>query len=196
MLTMKTSTLLMTAPIPLLTDWSPSLMNSGINFLKAVSFPQFHCVFTLILLYCAEYIVTHAPIAPWLTDDTSVYPSGAYHAVAESVGGVVDWWNIQFYNQGSDYTTCDEMLTQSSSDYPHTSIFEINQCSNIPLSNLLIGKPAGAADASTGYMDPNTLAGCLQQGQSAGWNGGAMLWEYPDATPELITTIRSQSFPV
>jgi chitinase len=193
---MKTLTLSTTALIPPLTGSSPSLINSGLNFLKAVSFTYIYRVFTLILLYYAEYIVTHAPIAPWLTDDTTVYPSGAYHAVAESVGGVVDWWNIQFYNQGSDYTTCDEILTQSNSDYPHTSIFEINQYSNVPLSNLLIGKPAAAADASTGYLDPNTLAGCLQQGQSAGWNGGAMFWEYPDATSDLITTVRSQSFPV
>jgi len=143
-----------------------------------------------------EYIITHAPIAPWLTDDTSLYPAGAYHAVAEQVGDLIDWWNIQFYNQGSDYTTCEEILTESSSDFPHTSIFEIHQYSGIPLSKLLIGKPAVSSDASSGYMSPSTLAGCLQQGKADGWNGGAMFWEYPDATASLISTVRADSWAV
>lgn len=143
-----------------------------------------------------EFIITHAPLAPWFTDDTTLYPKGAYHAVAQAVGDAVDWYHLQFYNQGDDYSDCNSLLTTSQANFPHTSIFEINQFAGVPLDKLVLGKPAAAADATTGFVDPNTLAGCLAQGKNAGWNGGAMLWQFPDATPQLISTIRSQSWPV
>lgn len=61
----------------------------------------------------------------------------------------------------------------------------------------MLGKPAANIDQTNGgFVDPNTLAGCVAQGKNAGWNGGVMLWQYPDATAQLIRTIRSQSFPV
>lgn len=143
-----------------------------------------------------EFIITHAPIAPWFTDDTNRYPHGAYHAVAQAVGDLVDWWHLQYYNQGSDYTDCTSLLQTSQSDFPHTSIFEINKTSGVPLDKLVIGKPAAAADASTGFMDAGTLAGCLEQGKNAGWNGGAMFWEFPDASAQFIQSVRAQSWPV
>jgi hypothetical protein len=87
-------------------------------------------------------------------------------------------------------------LTTSESNFPHTSIFEINQVSGVPLSKLVMGKPAAGADASSGFVDPTTLAGCVAQGKNAGWNGGVMLWQYPDASSQVIQTIRSQAFPL
>ncbi|KZT33972.1 glycoside hydrolase [Sistotremastrum suecicum HHB10207 ss-3] len=145
-------------------------------------------------LPAGQYILTHAPVAPWFTSSTSLYPHGAYRAVDTGAGSSIDWYNLQFYNQGSDYTTCTTLLTTSNSDFPGSSIFEINAF-GVPLSKLVIGKPATTADATTGYMDLGTLAGCLGQAKAKGWNAGAMFWQYPHITSAMMQSVRAQSFP-
>jgi len=142
-----------------------------------------------------QFIITHAPVAPWFTTNTTLYPHGAYRAVNSGAGSAIDWYNLQFYNQGNDYSTCASLLTQSQPDFIHTSVFEIN-ASGVPLSKLVIGKPADAGDADGGYIAAATLATCLQQAKAQGWNAGAMFWEYPDATSGFISTVRSLSWPV
>ncbi|KAH9913915.1 uncharacterized protein B0H18DRAFT_1087947 [Fomitopsis serialis] len=67
---------------------------------------------------------------------------------------------------------------------------------NIDLNKLVIGKPASAADASNGYMDTATLASCVLQAQSKGWNAGVMTWEYPTADASWISAVRASAFPV
>lgn len=52
------------------------------------------------------YIITHAPLAPWFTS-AAVYKSGAYVAVNQLVGDTIDFYNVQYYNQGDGvYTDC------------------------------------------------------------------------------------------
>jgi len=112
------------------------------------------------------------------------------------VGSLIDWYNVQFYNQGStEYTTCSGLLTASSSTWPKSSVFQI-AASGIPLSKIVIGKPANSGDADNGFMSTSTLAGCLQQAKAQGWNAGAMVWEYPDASASWISAVRAQAWPV
>ncbi|EIM84114.1 chitinase, partial [Stereum hirsutum FP-91666 SS1] len=140
-----------------------------------------------------QYIVTHAPLAPWFAPNK--WGGGGYLKVHQSVGSQIDWYNIQFYNQGSDYTTCDGLVTASSSTYPETAILQI-AANAVPSDKLVMGKPATTADASTGYIDPATLATCVAQAKNAGWNGGVMVWQYPDATASWIKTVRGSAFPI
>ncbi|KAG7444943.1 glycoside hydrolase [Guyanagaster necrorhizus] len=141
-----------------------------------------------------SYIISHAPVAPWFTP--TYYPGGGYLKVHANVGSLIDWYNVQFYNQGStEYTTCSGLLTTSSSTWPQTALFQIAN-SGVPLAKLVIGKPATASDASSGYMNISTLATCLQTAKDQGWNGGAMVWEYPDAGESWIAAVRSLSWPV
>ncbi|KAJ8095295.1 hypothetical protein PM082_010518 [Marasmius tenuissimus] len=141
-----------------------------------------------------DYILTHAPVAPWFTP--SKYGGGGYLKVHQTVGNLIDWYNIQFYNQGiSEYTTCNSLLTTSSSTWPQTALFQI-AANGVPLSKLVIGKPATTGDANNGYMDPSTLATCLQTAKNQGWHGGAMSWQFPRASSAWITTVRSKSWPV
>ncbi|KAF8159456.1 glycoside hydrolase [Crassisporium funariophilum] len=140
------------------------------------------------------YILTHAPVAPWFSPNK--WGGGGYLKVHSSVGSLIDWYNVQFYNQGaSEYTTCNNLLTTSSSTWPQTALFQI-AANGVPLSKLVIGKPATSGDASSGFMSTSTLAGCLQQAKNSGWNGGAMVWEYPRAASSWITAVRSLSWPV
>ena len=76
----------------------------------------------------------------------------------------------------TEYTTCEGLLTQSSSTWPKTSVFEII-ASGVSANKLIIGKPATTKDATNGFMDTTTLAGCLQQAKAKNWNAGAMVWQ-------------------
>ncbi|PPQ96282.1 hypothetical protein CVT26_005669 [Gymnopilus dilepis] len=141
-----------------------------------------------------QYILTHAPVAPWFSP--GYYGGGGYLKVHQTVGNLIDWYNVQFYNQGtSEYTTCSGLLTTSSSTWPNTALFQI-AASGVPLSKLVIGKPATTSDASNGYMSTSTLAGCVQQAKNQGWNGGVMVWEFPDAAAAWIKAVRASSWPV
>jgi chitinase len=143
-----------------------------------------------------QYIITHAPVAPWFAG--ALYTSGAYATVNAKVGNLIDWYNIQFYNQGTtEYTTCAGLLTQSSSTWPNSAVFQI-AAGGVPLNKIVIGKPSTPGDATggAGYIDPNTLASCLQQAKAQGWSAGAMFWQFPHATSSFIATVRALSWPV
>ncbi|KAH8107404.1 glycoside hydrolase family 18 protein [Phellopilus nigrolimitatus] len=141
-----------------------------------------------------QYILTHAPLAPWFSPNK--FGGGGYLTVNKNVGNLIDWYNIQFYNQGtSEYTTCNGLLTTSSNTWPKTALFQI-AASGVTQNKLVIGKPATTSDASNGYIAPATLATCLKDAKAKGWSAGAMVWEYPDAAASWIKTVRSESWPV
>ncbi|KAJ6492280.1 glycoside hydrolase family 18 protein [Mycena sanguinolenta] len=141
-----------------------------------------------------QYILTHAPVAPWFSP--GLWPGNGYLGVNAAVGNLIDWYNVQFYNQGvSEYTTCAGLLTASSATWPQSAVFQI-AANGVPLNKIVIGKPATASDATNGYMDPGTLSTCLAQAKAQGWSAGAMTWQYPDGNSAWVTQVRSGSFPV
>ena len=75
----------------------------------------------------------------------------------------------------TEYTTCAGLLTASSSTWPNTALFQI-AASGVPLSKLVIGKPATTGDASNGYMSTSTLASCVSQAKNEGWSASASLF--------------------
>jgi len=146
------------------------------------------------LLPQGTYILTHAPVAPWFSP--SIWGGGGYLKVHASVGNLIDWYNVQFYNQGvTEYTTCANLLTTSSTTWPNTALFQI-AASGVPLSKLVIGKPATTGEANNGFMPATTLAGCLATAKNQGWTGGSMVWEYPGAAAAWIQAVRASSWPV
>ncbi|KAJ7890924.1 glycoside hydrolase family 18 protein [Mycena olivaceomarginata] len=141
-----------------------------------------------------QYILTHAPVAPWFSP--GLWPGNGYLGVNSAVGSLIDWYNVQFYNQGvTEYTTCAGLLTASSNTWPQSSVFQI-AANGVPLNKIVIGKPATGADATNGFMDPATLSSCLAQAKAQGWSAGAMTWQYPNANSAWIAQVRSGSFPV
>ncbi|KAJ7873427.1 glycoside hydrolase family 18 protein [Mycena leptocephala] len=141
-----------------------------------------------------QYILTHAPVAPWFSP--GIWPGNGYLGVNSAVGSLIDWYNVQFYNQGAtEYTTCAGLLTASSNTWPQSSVFQI-AANGIPLNKIVIGKPATGADATNGFMDPATLSTCLAQAKAQGWSAGAMTWQYPNGNSAWVTQVRSGSFPV
>ncbi|KZP31615.1 glycoside hydrolase family 18 protein [Athelia psychrophila] len=141
-----------------------------------------------------QYIITAAPLAPWF-EPNGRWGGGGYLKVDSTVGSMIDWYNVQFYNQGTtEYTTCTGLLTQSSTAWPQTSLFEI-AASGVSKDKLVIGKPATTADAGSGYIDSTTLAGCVKTAVADGWNGGVMVWQFPNAAASWISTVRGSTFP-
>jgi len=142
-----------------------------------------------------QYIITHAPVAPWFSNNAQ-FKGGAYLQVDQQVGNLIDWYNVQFYNQGTtEYADCAGLLTQSSSTWPGTSVFEI-AAAGVSLDKLVIGKPATSADATNGFMDTATLATCVAQAKAKGWDAGVMVWEFPGADASWIQTVRGSAYPV
>ncbi|KIK68276.1 glycoside hydrolase family 18 protein [Collybiopsis luxurians FD-317 M1] len=141
-----------------------------------------------------KYILTHAPVAPWFSPNK--WTNGGYLAIHKQVGSSIDWYNIQFYNQGAnEYTTCAGLLNASSSTWPQSALFQIS-ANGVTLNKLVIGKPAIASDASNGFINPATLATCVAQAKSQGWSAGVMTWEWPDGNASWISEVRSKSWPV
>ncbi|KAI0788759.1 glycoside hydrolase family 18 protein [Abortiporus biennis] len=146
-------------------------------------------------LPAGEFIVTHAPVAPWFSP--SIWGGGGYLKVHQMVGSLIDWYNIQFYNQGlTEYTTCAGLLATPSSTWPNTALFQI-AASGVPLAKLVIGKPTVGINGIDGFMSASSLASCVAVAKSQGWNGGVMVQYVIHAiSSDWITTVRGSAFPV
>ncbi|KAF7983288.1 hypothetical protein HWV62_22945 [Athelia sp. TMB] len=144
---------------------------------------------------CSPQLMNLQAVAPWF-EPAPRWGGGGYLLVDQKVGSMIDFYNVQFYNQGVDeYVDCAGLLTTSSSAWPNTALFQII-ASGIPSDKLLIGKPGTAADATNGYVDPTSLATCVAQAVSQGWHAGVMVWQFPDAGSAWIETVRGTAFPV
>ncbi|KAI0827878.1 chitinase [Trametes gibbosa] len=138
-----------------------------------------------------QFLLTHAPLAPWLSPNQQ-FSAGAYLTIHKNVGSMIDWYNIQFYNQGL-YTDCEGLLNASGGPFPGSSLFEI-AANGVDLNKLVIGKPGGSADATNGFVDPTTLGTCVDQAKAKGWTGGIMAFQFPSADSAWIAAAKGSSF--
>ncbi len=68
-----------------------------------------------------NHIITHAPQAPYFKED--FYKNGGYATVDKQVGSLIDFYNIQFYNQGdTKYDTYDTLFIKSGGYFNGTSV--------------------------------------------------------------------------
>lgn len=67
-------------------------------------------------------IITHAPQAPYF-GGTTLYPNNGYLAVEKAVGASIQFYNVQFYNQGStSYNTSHSLFNVSGGWATGTSV--------------------------------------------------------------------------
>jgi len=77
--------------------------------------------------------------------------------VHKEVGDLIDFYEIQWYNQGPGaYETCDGLWTTSPETWPGTTVSEL-VASGIPGSKIVIGKPG----AQGGEASPSTCSQAL-----------------------------------
>ncbi|UZJ53672.1 hypothetical protein CBS101457_002992 [Exobasidium rhododendri] len=143
------------------------------------------------------HALSHSPIAPWFSPNKTTYCHGGFLQVEEMVGNLIDWYNVQMYNQLEDYVDCYSMLFRNKNEkVSYTSIFEI-AISGVPLDKLVIGKVGWPTDAVRGgYTDPHTLATCVRAAKNLGWSAGVMGWKYPHSDSTWFRAVRSISWPV
>ncbi|KAL4443118.1 hypothetical protein ABPG74_002185 [Tetrahymena malaccensis] len=129
-------------------------------------------------------LITHAPQAPYFS--RAYYDNGAYYTVEKEVGNTIDWYNIQFYNQGSNtYDSYESLFVESGKPFVNTSYSEIIKIDGIPAEKLILGKPAITADATnTGYVEPTKLAQICNEGKekSGITIPGFFIWQYSSDT--------------
>lgn len=67
----------------------------GPNYISKPFYSQHHL--RILLLNANFSLVTHAPVAPWFTDEVGTYPGGGYLHIDQQVGKYISWYNVQFY---------------------------------------------------------------------------------------------------
>ncbi|KAI9328930.1 glycoside hydrolase [Obelidium mucronatum] len=123
-----------------------------------------------------QFIISHAPQPPMFTKNKEFYPKGGYTTIHKNVGHLIDFYNVQFYNQGATtkYETCQTLLFDSGTHTPGTALFQIAEM-GVPLEKLVVGKPMHPnGTTSSGYMDSRYLATCIEQAKKYGWAAGIM----------------------
>lgn len=132
-------------------------------------------------------VISHAPQAPYFgpigSNTMWAGPLGGYTSVYLRAPNAIDFFNIQFYNQGPDcYVTYQGLFEQSSESkecvFPGTSVQEI-QSYGIPYSKLVVGKYLLNSDAGNGMVSPSDLNKYFIQAKNEmGWNAGVMCWQF------------------
>jgi chitinase len=46
------------------------------------------------------HLITHAPQAPYFKEE--YYKNGCYKKIDKEIGNLIDFYNVQFYNQGNN----------------------------------------------------------------------------------------------
>jgi len=148
-----------------------------------------------------DAIVSHSPLAPYFGEigkatNPFTGTSGGYTAVEKAVGGVVDFYNVVFFNQGDKcYVSYETMFTGSNTGnvcpmYPGTSVKEIASY-GVDENKLVLGKPVTTGDAASGFNTASDLNKFVNQaGKELKWNAGvyAFQWTNVDA-PKFLSTI-------
>ncbi|KAF8966247.1 hypothetical protein BDZ97DRAFT_1756668 [Flammula alnicola] len=160
-----------------------------------------------------QYILTHAPVAPWFSPNK--FGGGGYLKVHQTVGNMIDWYNIQVSHHAMEMFMPTHDYRESSASSTtrvqpiHYLQWPLNSFSNVGLRPRFSRFPRTVShlrtcyretrkpsDASNGYIAPSDLATCVSQAKGKGWKAGVMVWEYPDAAASWIKTVRGSAFPV
>ena len=93
---------------------------------------------------------------------------------------MINFYNIQFYNQGdSKYDSYEELFIASTGYFNGTSVKEIIS-KKVSSKKIVVGKPVTQGDASnTGFVPASDLGSWTTKGYTdLKWYGGVMYWQY------------------
>eukprot|EP00937_MAST-01D_sp_MAST-1D-sp2_P005822 g5822.t1 len=131
------------------------------------------------------YTISHAPQAP--------YFDLGYAAVHQQAGDDIDYYTVQFYNQGDYYTDAAGLVDKENiTPNPKTpscvnpwdgSIADIVGKHGVPASKVLVGKIVTSGDGNSGYVAPGQLSTMLEYAlKKYPTLGGAMGWQWGSDT--------------
>ena len=127
-------------------------------------------------------VISHAPQTPYF--DPSF--GSVYVNLYKSYSQYFDWYNIQYYNNGSSNTYQEIFVNSDSTDWAGVAVLQLIQDKGINPSYILVGKPVNASEGNAGgYVPLPTLATYFGQAftdpQLQSWAnsaGGSMIWYY------------------
>ena len=122
-------------------------------------------------------IISHAPQAPYFDP---VFGNGPYLSIDQQVGDLIDFYNIQFYNQQTtSYDSFDTLFIQANGWSPDSAVQQIHEA-GIPYERIVVGKPLLTSDATnTGWVSAPNLAQWLSQARAQGITpAGVMTWQF------------------
>lgn len=139
-----------------------------------------------------NHIISHAPQGPYFKSE--YYPKGGYVTVNKEVGNLIDFYNVQFYNQGdTKYNSYDELFIKSSGFFSGTAVKEII-ARGVPSNKIVVGKPAAQMDVmNTGLVSATDLGAWTSRAfTELGWYAGVMFWQFrSDLDGSLMRTATS-----
>lgn len=127
-----------------------------------------------------DLLISHAPQATYFVNN------GGYSLVEKETNGIVDYYNIQFYNQGTweyqSYENYESMFESSYNNIPNTTSIPSIIEQGVPSEKLIVGKPITAQDMggsdSTGYIPLEQLTQIIDQAINNNIPfGGVMGWK-------------------
>ena len=141
-----------------------------------------------------HYQITHAPQAPQFGQRCNY----TYRDIDQRVGDLIDFYNVQFYNQNiSSYDTYKSLAETSGFGmwkgpkydvFPCTAIYQLASPTlyfkeGIPLKRIVVGKPVLTTDlGNTGYVEQDALADLITQVQKNNPVRGVMGWQHHPGT--------------
>uniref|UniRef100_A0A7S2V7Q2 chitinase n=1 Tax=Fibrocapsa japonica TaxID=94617 RepID=A0A7S2V7Q2_9STRA len=134
--------------------------------------------------------ISHCPQGP--------YFGLGYEHVHASCGHLVDFYNVQMYNQGAGtYDSYAELFGLTDPSDWRTSVGDMIQGMGVPASKIVLGKPAQAGDANNGFMAPADLSSVLKvalEEPAFSDLGGFMAWQWRGDTTEEFGEIVASSW--
>ena len=131
-----------------------------------------------------KYYISHSPQAPYFAG-APTYKNGGYLKVHNEVGDLIDWYNVQYFNQGETrYDTYEELFISNTGAFAGTAVKQIMDNAGVTQEKLLIGKPVTVGDqANTGYVNPSSLGEMARRASSEiGWKAGLAMWQFESDT--------------
>merc|ERR1712176_440548 len=154
----------------------------------------------------ADKEISHAPQSPYFMGSTlNQYPDGGYATVHQNCGDNIDFYNVQFYNQGgSTYNTYDSLFVSSIGWSQNSAVYQIMDGASpervtIPASKLVVGKHTNGDGSS--FIDGASLKTIFNSALVDGrWSAGFMTWQfykeiYPSSGTPLIDEVIIANWP-
>ncbi|KZK97551.1 MULTISPECIES: glycosyl hydrolase family 18 protein [unclassified Pseudovibrio] len=183
-------------------DWEDSAAIVSDDHYNAVNFLVSLSQKLKAALPSDQSIITHAPQPPYL--DPTWY-GGPYLKVMEQAHDVIDYLNIQYYNNSPwvGDTPADEtrLVAGTTGNPPQSTSIVGLQKAGIPAEKLLVGKPTAKGNAgpsaNNGYIPAEDLVEYVIDPLNKAEQefGGAMGWQFakspesPDLATEWISTV-------